>query len=279
MNLVPRQIYFRYDHAEGLRGGTYKNTYHTDPAITAPSRKAPQELAWRNSRFIDAVINRSRAERGADDGRQDGDEKQSDNERRGDDGDESHSEAKLDNGSDSDSSDTDESVSGDNDDSSREPAPRRFLSHASQQIREARNQYVRSLPKSQVFPMNSVVPESEISDDDVWQIADRLRWVDRDEIERSPEYIANVLSPDDCAVFYSGGLRLAMKLEPVFADNPAYAALGITEKKDLLFHIMGKGLYFYTFVLQCPEVALYLFENKWQPLYVWILNRATSLAA
>ena len=260
MILDARRTYFRYDHSEGLRGGTHRTLFHVSPAKIIPSRKAPQELAWRNSGFIDEIIRRSQADR---------DEEAKDA---------SDEEAKDPSAEDA-SSESDGVVSSDSDDSDavpREDRVPRVPTQAARQIIEARNQYARSLPVSRVFPMISIAPESEISDDNVWQIANKLRWVDRDEIERSLQYIANVLSLDDCIAFYRGGLRLAMKLEPAFIDNPAFSALGGAEKKDLLFHIVGKGLHFYTFVLQCPEVALYLFENKWQPLYAWILNRANS---
>jgi hypothetical protein len=314
MILDTRRIYFRYDHTEGLRGGTWRTSYHVAPSHIIPSRKAPQELAWRNSRFVDDIISRSQVEGGG--GAEielvdnSSDSESSDNEEKVEipveDSDEENAEIPVEDDSPEDSSDESPRRPAASDESPRRPAasdatpsrpaarksrvPRqidgdatpRILSRESRfqkQLTKDRLQYARSLPPSQLFPMHSVAPESEISDDDVWQLTNRLRWVDRDEIERSPEYIANILDRDECSTFHSGGLRLAMKLEPIFAVNPAFATLSSAEKKDLLFHIVGKGLHFYTFVLQCPDVAMYLFENKWQPLYTWTLNRATGVNA
>ena len=223
-------MYFHYDPAVGLRGNY--PSIDQGPGRPISVRKARQGLNWKNPNFVEAIIDRSRG----------------------------HVDEVKDQAlpmiMPRESEDRSSASESDRDEPSN---PRRaaILYDSGRDSDSGRDEPTKPVPVS-------------IPDESVWQIINHLRWVDQDEIERSPEYVANALSPDERFTLYNGGLGLAQRLSLVFESTPAYIALDDISKKNVMFHIIGKGQDFYKFVLECPDVAMYIFDNKWQPLYTWL---------
>ena len=111
----------------------------------------------------------------------------------------------------------------------------------------------------------------QISDKRVWQLVRYLGWVDRDEIVRNQTYVTNRMHrKQDRRDLLSGMLRFIEPLKEVFTDISALTELPDEDQMNFFCHVIGKGEDFYKFVLQCPDVSLYLFNRKVQNLFTFL---------
>lgn len=111
----------------------------------------------------------------------------------------------------------------------------------------------------------------QVSDVRVWQLVRNLGWVDRDEIVRTQRYVFNRMNrKNDRRELLGGMLRLIAPLQAVFEDIAALSDLPDEDQMNFFGHVIGKGEDFYKFVLQCPDVSMYLFNGKVQNLFTFL---------
>lgn len=135
----------------------------------------------------------------------------------------------------------------------------------------------RQITKAPARAMAAPPAAAEEDDDDetrIWDIIHRLDWQDRHEMFITQDYLEHRLDRKTRAYLLHAGAKYAKTLARVFeaARIPEYQSLVDSDQKNnILFHIIGKGREFYEFTMQCPDIATYLFDNKWQPLYTMLV--------
>lgn len=256
-------VYFRYDPSEDvievIQGGV--RTWGNLLIVRHQTRVAPEDLTWESPGFTDSIIKKSTTMSGAEVKNASSDSDESDIE----------------------SVDSVEGItqhlSNMRANSAPVAAPRRRvrtrgrINYSSQPVQLPRtiNSPIQNDSELEAPMMTGPATTQQVSDTELWGLLNKLGWVDKDEIVRTPRYIANRIPlKQHRRNLYGGMLRLTEPLSNAFLNVGAYEALNVEARNNFLFHVIGKGQDFYTFSMASPEIASYLFEGKVQNLYSFL---------
>lgn len=253
MIIGTKRVYFRYDPSEELYGvvpGVERRGWNSSAITNIPTRKAPDDLDWCSAGFTDAIIKKSTSSK--------------------------NSELNVVEENKSDS-EVEEITPNDiaqflaNDRARRNNRRRSFrrrrIQRPSQEVSDSESSDVESDVRESE-PATTI----QVPDDHVWNLISRLGWVDRDEIVRHIGYLRNRIDLQGRRDLLGGMLRLMIPLTEAFSDIAPVQALNEESQKNFFFHLIGKGQHFYEFVLQTPDISLYLLENKVQDLYSMLVQ-------
>ncbi len=115
----------------------------------------------------------------------------------------------------------------------------------------------------------------EITEDNIFEQLEYLRWMDRDEAKMAPA-VLNKIPIQQLNEMYTVMLTMAQNLQTALAEHTGVVEnMEPTDQKNFLFHVIAKGKNLYYQSLVDPDFCLYLADN-WQPLYSFMkkkLNR------
>lgn len=142
------------------------------------------------------------------------------------------------------------------------------------------NQYYNSIVNSDSNPIPNSTSGTEppvLSDQEsqyakFWHLIGKLHWTDKDEgVKHSKFSVSQYLTKPEIQYIKNNIQTYLKDLLVAFSELDLFKDLTNTQKLDVLAHIIGKGKEFYMGVIETPELALYLLDDKqYQPLMTFL---------
>ena len=108
-----------------------------------------------------------------------------------------------------------------------------------------------------------------LTDDQFWNLINKLNWRDSDEKKYNQGYVHSVLNYQERSLVKTKMHGYMAILGRQIGDSSFLQDKTTSFKCNFYSHIIGKGVQFYNLVLTTPDLSLYMLAT-YQPLYMWL---------